>query len=382
MDLLQQTRSFKLRKLLRYTRLYGPARTWIKVQSELHMRRRFDPLPPSRPLQDPKQAVGVIGCGKFGFSTISHYLTKGYGGVVGACMDIDIHKAASLSRYFHVPLYTDNAAELLRQDPIKLVYIASNHASHAEYAIQALDAGKDVHIEKPHVVSEDQLARLVEAVKRTRGRVFLGFNRPVSRFGRLTMDYLGEQSGPGVYSWFVVGMFLEPDHWYHRDGEGGRVLGNICHWTDFLLRLVPDGAFPVRIHPVSTGKPDEDVAIAFAFHDGTVATITYSAKGYAFEGVRERFSGQRGDCLVFLDDFDRLRIDVLHARKVYTNRYRDHGHRANVCLGYDTVFRNRPYDAQRQLKHLANTAWLFLKTKEALELKEAVTVSEYDLGAV
>ncbi len=52
-----------------------------------------------------------------------------------------------------------------------MIYIASNHASHAEYAIQALNTGKNVHIEKPHVVTEDQLERLCLAMSERKGKV-------------------------------------------------------------------------------------------------------------------------------------------------------------------------------------------------------------------
>ena len=52
------------------------------------------------------------------------------------------------------------------QQPKKIttVFIASNHSSHAEYAVSCIEAGKDVHIEKPHVVSKQQLDFLCEAM--------------------------------------------------------------------------------------------------------------------------------------------------------------------------------------------------------------------------
>lgn len=346
------------------------------------MKKRFEVLPPTRKEWLSSQNVGLIGCGRYGFSTITYYLLRRFGPVVGACMDVDAHRAASLAQFFHIPHHTDNADELIADERLKMIYIASNHATHAEYAIRALDAGKHVYIEKPHVVNEDQLSRLLTAMRRSGKRVFLGFNRPVSRLGARALEFLRHEPGAGVYNWFVVGMFLDEEHWYHNDGEGGRVLGNICHWTDYVLNAVPpEKAFPVTIHPTRDAKPDEDIAVTFRFNEGSIAAITYSAKGYPFEGVRERFSGQKGNCILFLDDFERLRADVLDRTYRARNVYRHHGHRENIGGAYECVMQEKPYDFESRYAHIANTAWLFLKTKEALEQDRIVTAEACPLLA-
>ena len=41
-------------------------------------------------------------------------------------------------------------------------------------------------------------------MSRTEGKVFLGFNRPLSRFGRIIAERLAAESGPGMYNWFVA----------------------------------------------------------------------------------------------------------------------------------------------------------------------------------
>src|SRR6185436_6806990 len=52
---------------------------------------------------------------------------------------------------------------LLEDDAVNVVFIGTRHSTHAEFAIAALDAGKHVFVEKPMVVSEDQLDALIEA---------------------------------------------------------------------------------------------------------------------------------------------------------------------------------------------------------------------------
>jgi predicted dehydrogenase len=376
-DYLAQPLSFKVRKVARYIRLYGVSRTYIKVLGQRHKQRKFAQLPPMRGRIADDQFVAIIGCGNFSFTTIAYYLTRTFGNTIGICMDRNIDRAASMSRYYGVPVYTADVARVMEAEQIRLVYIASNHVSHAEYAIDALRHGKHVYIEKPHIVSEDQLERLIDAMDQSTGKVFLGFNRPVSRFGRIIEEYLSREAGPGMYDWFVAGHAIEPDHWYLKPEGGGRVLGNLCHWTDFILRLVPAGTYPIHINPTVARSQDTDIAVTYTFGEGTIATISFSAKGHAFEGVRERFNGHKGNCLMAMDDFRRLTIDVLDVKRRLFNLWRDHGHRQNIVAAYDSVRLAGAYDRTRQRDYIANTGQLFLKTKEALDAGVRVTVHPF-----
>ncbi len=86
--------------------------------------------------------------------------------VIRGAMDIEINRSASLFQDFGLDYYTNNFNEIIDDPQIDLIYIASNHYTHAEYAINALNNGKSVHIEKPHVVNEDQLERLVKSMQK------------------------------------------------------------------------------------------------------------------------------------------------------------------------------------------------------------------------
>jgi predicted dehydrogenase len=378
MDYLQQPALFKIKKVSRYVLLYGVRRTYMKAISQLHLKRRYDRLPEPAVSLRPSQTVGVIGCGKFAFTTIAYYLRRRFGNVIAICMDLDVHRAASMSRHYRIPAYSSNARDVIKLPQVTLIYIASNHASHAEYAIEALEADKNVFIEKPHVVSEDQLLRLAGAMSRSRGKVFLGFNRPGSRFGRLIRQYLERESGAGMYNWFVAGHAIDPNHWYFKPEEGGRVLGNLCHWTDFILRLVPHDTYPITICPTRVTKSDCDIAVTYTFNDGTVAVITFSAKGHTFEGVMERFSAHKGDALITMDDFKTMTIQVVDRKRRFWNLYREHGHKDNIYRAFEAVRDDLPYDREERLAYVWNTAWLFLKTREALERNEPITIQGFD----
>ena len=142
MDYTTQSLGFKIRKFARYLSLYGLSRTWIKVQGQYHMKKRYSTLPRVASPPPTGGHVGILGCGNFAFSNIAYYMRKNYGNVIRATMDIELERAASLYEKFGARYYSDNADDLIDDPDIDLLYIASNHATHATYAIRAPEKGK------------------------------------------------------------------------------------------------------------------------------------------------------------------------------------------------------------------------------------------------
>lgn len=377
-DYTKESLSFRIRKVLRYIRLYGFKRTLVKVRGQYHMKKTYDAHPSVA--GNPDGHVGLLGCGNFAFSAIAYYLKKNYGDVIRGVMDIDINKAISLGTTYKTEYFTDDAKKIIEDPKIDLVYVASNHATHAEYAIEALKQGKSVHIEKPHVVTEDQLVRLCQTMSESKGTVGLGFNRPNSKIGKTIKKQLDEQSGPMMMNWFVAGHAIDPDHWYFHEQEGGRILGNLCHWTDFIFQMVPEkDRYPITITPTRAEKSDCDIAVTYVFGDGSIAIITFSAKGHTFEGVRESFSAHRGNALMAMSDFKTLTIEVIDKKIRCSPFYRDHGHSGAIEFSYDASKGKRDGCS---IKYVWETGELFLKTREALENNSKVVLHDFESSPI
>lgn len=376
MDYTKTSTRYKIYKATRYIKLYGVRRTLAKIQAQYHMKKKYDKLPPIREKSTSKKHVGIIGCGNFAYSTIAYYLKKNYGLIIRGCMDIDINHAASLAETYKLDYYTDDAQKIINDPKIDIAYIASNHASHAEYAIQALRQGKIVHIEKPHAVTINQLVRLCDAIEKFDGRVRLGFNRPNSVLGQLITNELHKEKGASMLNWFVAGHKIEEGHWYFSEKEGGRILGNLCHWTDLVLQMIPKtGRFPIKIIPTRSEKSDCDISVSFIFADSSIGTITFSAKGHTFEGVRETLNGHKGNILIHLKDFKEVRLD--RGIKVIKKKlwFRDHGHEKAIVNSYKM---RSDSSLKENIKYIWNTGYLVLKTKEALENFKVVDVAPFE----
>lgn len=373
---------YKIKKVARYVSLYGIARTAIKIRGQFHMRRSL-PMegtlwrnPSCRQPEHPDRFAAIIGCGNFGYSGIAFYVRKQARHFLRATLDIEPSRAISLCRDYDGAYATTDLERILADPAIRLVYIVSNHASHAEYAIRCIEAGKHVHIEKPQVVSDDQLERLLAAqLKHPESMVFLGFNRPKSSHFRRVQWALQAESGPIMMNWFIAGHEIPDDHWYFQEAEGGRVLGNLCHWTDLSLEMVgTKRAFPCVVTPTSHPDAKSDFCVGIRFADGSVAGITFSVKGHLFEGVREVLQAHRGDTLVRLWDFEQTLIETVDKHYRLQTRHRDHGHETNIVDSFDCV-RNQSADGAVNAQALAATSRLILGAKLALDSGRSVTVT-------
>lgn len=378
---------FKLKKAMRYVRLYGLSRTFIKIRGQYHMKATstFDgPKWINEACRTPEASerdVAIIGCGNYAFSNIAYYLGKRNSHFLRATYDIQRSRSLSLCKVFGGAYATGEWRDIVADPKVRIVYIASNHATHADYAIACLDAGKHVYIEKPHVVSQDQLDALVAAMSRNpEGKVFLGFNRPKSRLFRELKSFLEKETGPLMINWFVAGHHIPDGHWYLDEKEGGRVLGNLCHWTDLTLHLVSmQKAFPCTIISATPQSAESDFIVSIIFADRSCASITFSAKGHTFEGVRETLNVHKGNVLANLTDFGSLAVDVVERKRKVTSLFRDHGHGTNIV---DSLLKVETGGPGEDPVYIAATASLFLAVREAIDSGEKIELSLNDRGVV
>jgi predicted dehydrogenase len=323
--------------------------------------------------------VAIIGCGNYAFSTIAYYLKARNRRFLRAAFDIKTSRALSLCKAYGGAYAVGDWREILADPQVRMVFIASNHASHAAYAMACIEAGKHVHIEKPHVVSVEQLDRLVAAMRQNPGsKVFLGFNRPKSRLLKHLHELLATQSGPLMINWAIVGHEIPDGHWYYDEKEGGRVLGNLCHWTDLTLHQVSlERAFPCEVVPANPAGERSNCVVSLVFADRSCATITFSAKAHTFEGVREALNLTKGHIVANLTDFQTLTVDIAERKKRVHLRHRDHGHRANILNSLagatdDSV-------PGENISYVAATARFFLTIRQAIDRRETTIVSSEDI---
>jgi len=110
---------------------------------------------------------------------------------------------------------------------------------------------------------------------------------------------------------------------------GGRIVGEVCHFVDFLCYLL--GSSPVEVETRSLSNSgrysNDNVVCSLRFTDGSQGTISYLANGdKSFSKERlEVFGGGR---VAVLEDFRRLElVQDGKKKKIRTFLRQDKGHR-------------------------------------------------------
>lgn len=204
--------------------------------------------------------------------------------------------------------------EVLNDPNVDAVLIATRHNLHASMAIEALEAGKHVLVEKPLALALGEMERIEAffASGRQNAPVLLtGFNRRFSRYARRIKEWVDARSNPMVINYKMNAGYIPLDHWVHTSEGGGRNRGEACHIYDLFTYLTGSKVTSIQAQAITPttgyyGRTDNFVAL-LKFEDGTVATLTYSALGardYPKETMEIFVDGK----VIVLDDYKRLRL--------------------------------------------------------------------------
>lgn len=299
-----------MRKLIRFMAVYGPRRALFKAAGRLRSGRAWWlgvwPWPRRR-------NIGVIGCGQFAFATIGSVVATCLGNRFAASFDPDARAGTTFARFYGSQACR-SAGEVIASPGVDVVYIASTHSTHADYAIAALAAGKDVYVEKPVAVSMVQLRRLLRARPAAAGRLFVGYNRPFAAAIRELRGLCRDVSGPLTLACTIQGHVLPPDHWYRRRDEGTRICGNVGHWLDLMVHVVSWRELPPRWRIACEWSDaqarDDNLAITLTSCEGDLVTIMMTSRSEPFEGIAETIVLQWGGLSATIDDFRRMRVRI------------------------------------------------------------------------
>jgi len=234
-----------------------------------------------------------------------------------------------------------SGAEAVIEDPdVDVVVIATPHDLHGQLTAKALRAGKHVFCEKPLALSLAELEEVEDAAREGGGTLFVGFNRRWSAPVEAVREHFGATSGPLVITYRVNAGDLPPGHWYHDRRQGGRLLGEVCHFVDTCAAIVGEPACQVQAMAASVPGNElmlaDDLVVQLRYPEGSVAAITYAAGGHRSVG-KERIDVLGRGHAATIDDFKTLTLDG----QVTTFRPADKGHSGEARAFFSQVRKGR-----------------------------------------
>jgi predicted dehydrogenase len=321
-------------KVIRFIKIYGLARTLTKVLGRLRPKFKLWLILRFPLYSSNGKKVVIIGCGHHAYSSIAYFLTKSTNCNIISVIDIDQQASNSLAYAYNS---TGGNSQMVGEDDTipDLAFICSNHASHTQYAVEYLNKGCDVFIEKPISINMEQLELLDRTVKDTGSKIFVGYNRPHSPAIRIIKNYSHNTHLPFTLSCFITGHYIPADHWYRDPNEGTRIVSNLGHWLDlsvnflFTTEDIPS-YLDIAISYSNQDTPSDNIVVTMVSPRNDLINITFTSRSEPFEGVNESINFQQSDLIAKIDDFRTTNIWKGTRYRKFRHWPKNNGHKATV----------------------------------------------------
>lgn len=295
-----------------------------KIEARVSINSKFIPAD--------KVNVGVIGAGNYAKATFLPAMRENSYTNFAGIASINGVNAQHAASKFGFNYATSSADEIIEDKAINSVVIMTRHAEHAALTMQALQNGKHVYCEKPLALTMEELADIESLLaKPTIPLLMVGFNRRFAPLSLHLQAFLSNRS-EALYAYYTINAgFLPSNHWLHDLAQGGgRIIGEGCHFIDYLTFLV--GQTPCAVQALALpdqGKYHQDnMQLTLEFPDGSLGSIAYLANGdksFPKERVEVFCEGK----VAVLDDFRSLALTANGHKKKYRSPFhQDKGHAA------------------------------------------------------
>ncbi len=322
-----------------------------------------------------KVGISIWGTGEFARGVLVPALQRTGQVEFRGALSASGYSAQAFAQKFGASFATSEPQELLHDEGTQLALVATRHSQHAEHVRAVLSAGKDVFVEKPLALTLDELTEVIAAWHTSGKRLMVGFNR---RFSPLVEKLRTEfqDRGPLMMHCRCNAGPVPADHWMADPREGGRILGEACHFLDLLGFLC--GERPVSV--VATASPDtgdpasDDVQITVRYEDGSVGHLLYTSRGpagYSKESVEVFGGGYVGR----LEDCRRLTLQGPTGRsRVHKSSGSDKGHAAEMSELVACLRDGRPFPIPSD--ELVDTTLVSLAAVESAGREETISLTD------
>lgn len=225
----------------------------------------------------------LVGCGNIATEHATQIMRVGK---LVAVADINLNKAQQLGEQFGVPFFETAVAMYTAVKKIDLVVIATPNGLHASQAIEAMQAGYHVLVEKPLALSTADVDQLQVVSEKTGKQLFLvmqnRFNPPVKIIHELMQQHaLGEIQKVQVNCFWHRSASYYTNSWHGTMAlDGGTLFTQFSHFIDLLCWLfgavnTVEAQFQNTAHQGLIEFEDEG-KVEILFQSGVRATMHYS----------------------------------------------------------------------------------------------------------
>jgi len=263
--------------------------------------------------------IGLVGAGNFTRGILLPQIKKSNDlKLLGLCTATGI-SAHTIGKKYGFKWITTDYQELLQLPEINTLFIATRHHDHGQKILEGLKSGKNVFVEKPLTIDEQELDSIQNYFLNNSITPILqvGYNRRFAPMVQEMKKQLGQQHMAIVYR--VNAGPIPLDSWIQDPHQGGgRIVGEMCHFVDtamFLAGSSVKSLFAQCVRSNDSSIPDEDnLNVLIQFENGSTAAIHYFAYGHQ-NMPKESIEVFAKHLAMRMDNFRELTIHYKHKSK-------------------------------------------------------------------
>lgn len=225
--------------------------------------------------------IGFIGAGSYAMSHLLPNIVKRDDVIMTGVMTSSGTSSRSVAEKYGFNYVTSEENDIFNDEATNTVFIATRHDSHANYVLNSIKSGKNVFVEKPLCLKQEELDEIVAAVHQAENPpvLMIGFNRRFAPLAKIIKNKIGD--GPMSMLYRINAGAIPADSWIQDlDIGGGRVIGEVCHFVDFLTYMCGSLPESVSASAMKDASGMEDTLnINITFENGSIGTIAYYANG-------------------------------------------------------------------------------------------------------
>ncbi|NWF75468.1 MAG: Gfo/Idh/MocA family oxidoreductase [Nitrospirae bacterium] len=317
---------------------YDIEKSFVKERIQIH---------PSHITKHPSPvSIAFIGAGSYAMGNLLPNIPREKDIVLKGVMTSSGTSSRTVADKYGFEFCTSDENDILNNAEINTVFIVTRHNTHADYVIKALKAGKNVYVEKPLCLNERQLNEISEVYTSlltshsSQPFLMLGFNRRFSPLTEMLKEKIGE--GPMSMIYRINAGQIPAGSWIQDKAiGGGRIIGEVCHFVDYLTFL--NGSLPESVFASALPDPqglEDTITINIKFLNGSIGTISYFSNG-SKSLSKEYIEVYRAGTAALLKDFKNLEI---YGAKVSKKSLisQDKGQKRMLSVFLDAVRQGKP----------------------------------------
>ena len=219
-----------------------------------------------------KIKVGLIGIGNFAMSTLIPTINKSNTGYVSSILGREGLSLYVAQNKFEIDMITTKDSDFYKS--IEALCVTTPHQTHLYFVKKAIELSLPVWVEKPLVISNEELIEVRKKMLSNKSIYAVGYNRSLAPWTNFVKKKI---NGKKAKIEMKINAGKLPDaHWLLDEKTcGGRITGEFCHFIDLSLTMLQHTKL-TSVECIKRDRYYQDTGdFILNFKDGSIVSIQY-----------------------------------------------------------------------------------------------------------